>query len=83
MTGNVPSVSFFGNGQNPVPATVTLDATGTVLQIAPSALLAPATQYCYYVSYYTAIRGTNGVAAPALTACFTTGTGSRPVSATR
>ncbi len=81
-TGATPSVSFFGNGQNPVPATVTLDATGTVLQIVPTAPLAATTQYCYYVSYYTALRGTNGLAAPAVTACFTTGTGSQTTAPT-
>jgi large repetitive protein len=80
--GASTSVAFFGNNQNPVPATVTLDATGTVLQITPSAQLAANTQYCYYVSYYSAVRGTNGLAAPALTPCFTTGTTSQTTAPT-
>ena len=58
---------------NPVPATLTLDATGTVIRLVPTAALAPNTSYCYYVLTQT-VLGTNGLPAPSVAQCFTTGT---------
>ena len=75
-TVTAQSVVLRGNGQNVVAATLGLDATGMIVQLAPSAPLAANTQYCYSVnSYYTSssVQGSNGLTAQGYYACFTTG----------
>src|SRR5262249_10506251 len=55
-----------------VAATVSVDATGQVIQLIPTAALAGSTTYCY--SVVAGVLGTNGKAATTFSACFTTGT---------
>ena len=69
------------NNQNStvVTSTVSLDATGTIIRLAPNAALAVSTRYCLSV---TNVQGTNGKAAQNYSPCFTTGSSSQTVAPT-
>ena len=71
-TLTVDSVRVYGP-VNPVPATLGPDATGTVIELTPSAALVANTTYCYNVNYSAVVRGTNGLPVQGLGWCFTTG----------
>jgi hypothetical protein len=53
-----------------ISSTISLDSTGTIIHLVPTANLATNTQYCLYLSN---LVGTNGQAASNHSFCFTTG----------
>ena len=70
------NVELYSGGA--VQATVSLNNTGTLLQVAPGAQLAANKQYCVYINYFQGgLQGSNGVAVPETNPCFTTGTASQ------
>jgi hypothetical protein len=72
-TVNGTNVVLYDPSGNPVTATVTLDATGTVIHLKPGSALAANAQYCFVAS---GLQGVNGLAAQSQYDyyCFTTGT---------
>jgi hypothetical protein len=78
VNGNNVHLYSFGSGAN-VTATVTLNATGTVIHLKPSAALTASTQYCFFAD---SLQGVNGLAAQDQYVCFTTATNSATIAPT-
>ncbi|MGI8746654.1 MAG: Ig-like domain-containing protein, partial [Bryobacteraceae bacterium] len=55
-----------------IAMTPSLDSTGTVIRLTPTAALSASTGYCFFIQ--TGVKGTNGKPASTFNACFTTGT---------
>ena len=65
------NVQLYLTGSIPVPVTVTLDPTGTVIHAVPNAALVANTYYYFYVQ--SGVQGTNGLPAQTLSYYFYTG----------
>jgi len=79
-SSTVNATNVFLNGPSgPVSAKVSLDSTGTVIQMKPSAALTASSEYCFYIRN---VLGTNGLAVQSLGSCFTTGTAAQTKPAT-
>ena len=78
-TVSVAANVFLNGPSASVPATVTLDASGTIIHITANAALAASTRYCFY-SYN--LQGVNGKAAQNQGSCFTTGTAAQTTAPT-
>ena len=70
---------YLRSSNGTIASTPTLNTTGTVIHLTPSAALAASTQYCFYLYN---LQGVNGVAAANQYYCFTTGTASQTTAPT-
>ncbi|PZR89259.1 MAG: hypothetical protein DLM67_19320, partial [Candidatus Nephthysia bennettiae] len=80
-TLNATDVFLYRNSDGSHPAIATsLDSTGTVIRLAPTAVLVANAGYCFYVQ--TGVKGTNGKPAATFNACFTTGASAQTTAPT-
>jgi large repetitive protein len=73
----IAAAVYLNGPSGTVASTLSLDATGTVVQLQPSSPLAAGSQYCFYAygsqSVTGGLQGTNGQPAGNVGYCFTTG----------
>ena len=78
-TINTTNVYFELSNGTKLASTASLDGSGMVIRVSPTAALTASTGYCYVVQN---VQGVNGKAAQNYSACFTTGTSSQTVAPT-